>query len=457
MKNIILILLLALAACNKDNFLDAKPDQALVVPTSLTDLQALLDNDIVMNGASSFGLIPQLGETGSDNYYITDATYLTMKPLYQHCYTWDKQVFNGEEIYDWDYPYRSVFYANVVLQGLANLTPAPEQQVGWNSEKGSALFYRAHMFYQLAQVFAPVYTAATATTDLGIPLKMDPDVSIPITRATVQQTYDQVINDLKAALPLLPVTPLYKTRPGKTAVYALLARVYQSMQDYNNAFLYSDSALQLQNTLTDYNTLNTTTNFPFTRYGPEVIFGANVLAVDIVPIKPGTTARVDSTLYNSYAANDLRKVLFFKNISGNITFLGSYDGSTVLFGGTATDEMYLVRAECNARNGNTAAAMADLNTLLKTRWKTGTFIPYTATGSADALNQVLTERRKELLMRGVRWTDLRRLNKESQFARTLTRITQGQTYTLPPNDPRYVYPIPDNVIGFNPGMVQNQR
>jgi hypothetical protein len=100
--------------------------------------------------------------------------------------------------------------------------------------------------------------------------------------------------------------------------------------------------------------------------------------------------------------------------------------------------------------------MNDLNTLLMTRWKTGTFVPYQAANADDALQQILTERKKELLFRGTRWADLRRLNKDSKFAMTLTRIINGVTYTLPPNDPRYAMPIPDNEISLS-GIPQNAR
>jgi hypothetical protein len=91
-----------------------------------------------------------------------------------------------------------------------------------------------------------------------------------------------------------------------------------------------------------------------------------------------------------------------------------------------------------------------------TRWAKGTFIPFTASSSDDALIQILNERRKELLYRGLRWTDLRRLNKDPRFAITLKRIINGVSYTLPPNDNRYAWPIPDNEIALT-NMPQNER
>ncbi|MNX64087.1 SusD family protein [compost metagenome] len=99
--------------------------------------------------------------------------------------------------------------------------------------------------------------------------------------------------------------------------------------------------------------------------------------------------------------------------------------------------------------------MEDLNTLLSKRFGAG-FVPYTATDQKNAILTILKERRKELLFRGLRWMDLRRLNKEPEYAVTLTRIVNGTTYTLPPNDPRYVYPIPPDEIAIS-GIEQNER
>lgn len=118
--------------------------------------------------------------------------------------------------------------------------------------------------------------------------------------------------------------------------------------------------------------------------------------------------------------------------------------------------MYLVRAEASARTGHPAQALSDLNTLLATRWKTGTYVPYATTDPAVALQDILTERRKELFARGLRWTDLRRLNQDPRFAVTLKRLIAGQAYALPPLDKRYVFPIPDDEIRLS-GIPQNSR
>ncbi len=58
-------------------------------------------------------------------------------------------------------------------------------------------------------------------------------------------------------------------------------------------------------------------------------------------------------------------------------------------------------------------------------------------------------------MRGLRWTDLRRLNREPRYAISLERTVLGQPYNLPPNHQHYTFPIPDDIISLS-GMPQNE-
>src|SRR6185312_12811250 len=96
-----------------------------------------------------------------------------------------------------------------------------------------------------------------------------------------------------------------------------------------------------------------------------------------------------------------------------------------------------------------------LNDLLKKRYNAASFTPITSTDSIKLLIVILNERRKELLFRGIRLTDLKRLNQDVRFADTLTRELNGTVYTLLPNDSRYVALIPKIVIDLS-GIEQNK-
>ena len=76
----------------------------------------------------------------------------------------------------------------------------------------------------------------------------------------------------------------------------------------------------------------------------------------------------------------------------------------------------------------------------------------------ENLVKVLEERRREFAFLGIyRFVDLKRLNKESRFQKTITHSADGQTWTLPPNDNRYIIPIPPVVKGFRPDLPDYER
>nr|MBC7614261.1 RagB/SusD family nutrient uptake outer membrane protein [Pseudopedobacter sp.] len=441
-----LLLLQILPSCK--DFLEVKPNKALLVPTQLNDFELLLNDDITMNVSNSLGIL------SDDDHTLNDAAYAALRtPLEKNSYVWASDIFEGGSTSNWNTPYQQIFNANVVLDGLAKYQEKPEEKLQKKRLMAAAYFYRAWALFHTAAVFAPQYVANTAAQLPGVPVYTKADVNLRPGRGTLEATYQQILADLAMAKIDAPVVTGYLTRPNKAAVFALNARVYMAMADYAKAKIAVDSCLAYQRTLMDYNSISAFSSRPFTRTNVEVIFQNRIISQSSFT---ATTTLIDSNLYRSYASNDLRKVIYFKNGTGGVNFKGSYDGTTNLFAGLTVDEMYLDQAECEARAGNTSAAMKTLNQLLIKRFKANTFIPLQAASADDALKIILTERRKELLFRGLRWLDLKRLNLESAFATTLTRKINGTTFTLAPNDKKYVLPIPDNEIALG-GLSPNDR
>jgi hypothetical protein len=450
-------ILFCLMSCEKqDNFLDVKRLNSDVTPSTLQDFQAVLDNVTVFNS-----IYPSIGLLCTDNASLSDPTLNTASAVERNSYIWAKDIYEGQASSEWSNGYQMVEYANIVLDGLKKINVTSANQMQFNEIKGSALFYRSLAFYGLAELFTQPYDSSTSNTDLGIPLRLSSDINIPSARATLQQTFNQIISDLQTAENLLPQSPAFTTRPGQVSCNALLSKVFLCIQDYTNAGKYANLALTLNNTLLDYNSglVNKTSTYHFPTFqtgNPEIIFWA--YPQGYATLRANGPGIVDTLLYRSYLSNDLRKTLYFKTTGpATISFVGSYLGTLNRFAGLANNEVYLIRAECYARAGNTSAAMADLNTLLVKRYAAGTFIPYNAVSSADALTQILSERRKELPFTGlVRWEDLRRLNKDPQFALTINHSYNGTMFTLQANDKRYAFPIPDLEIQKY-GLQQNSR
>ncbi len=449
---------LLMLACQK--YLDKKPDDSLILPTTLGDYNSILEDN-----AKFQNLYPATGDMGGDEYYIDSSYFLTLSSENRAIHTWASDIEQVTITSDWRKVYATIYGSNIVLDGLKKIeatTPA-DMQLKANLI-GRALFIRAFGFYCMEEGYGQPYKMTTNAIDLGIPLRLSTDLTAKSTRATVKEVFEQILIDLKQSAQNLPVSTLYLNYPTKAAAYGLLARVCLTMQDYAQAGKYADSSLQLKSSLVDYNTLSTTSTSPFTASAPdfpEVLYSSS-LGTTTLFSSGNSNQRIDSVLLNSYVANDLRKTLFFRlNTTSNTYYFKAKYVSYNFSNGPCIDEMYLIRAECNARAGNTTAAMKDLNDLLKTRWKkntngTTTYVDLIASSANDALVKVISERRKELCFRGLRWIDLRRLNQDPQFAVTLKRVLSGVTYTLAPNDPKYALPIPQTEIDYS-GIPQNKR
>lgn len=453
-KILIAIILISFWSCSKK--LDLKPDSTLVLPESIQDMENLLDNTEAMNSS------PALAQLSADEYFIRSLAnwQALFSPITRTTYIWDTDIFQGQsQIQDWSNPYQQIFYCNSILDILE------KQGIGNDSEKskikGWALFSRAYAFYNLASTFAKAYDPSSAGTDLGIPLKLTSGVTELVPRSSVQQTYDHIIKDVFDASELLQQNIIAdkRNRPSKVAAYALLARVYLSMRKYDQAELFADKAMKLYPTLIDYNTLVAKpTGSSFTVNSPETIFFSQQYNTDYgqTTFSSGALYGVDTALIALYTSTDIRKKVYFRiNPNGNYAMKGINNSIANPFTGLATDEMYLIKAECLARRSQKDDALKTLNTLLITRFQAGSFVPITANSSNDALDSILLERRKELIWRCLRWTDLKRLNLEGRNI-VLTRNLGGKIYKLNPNSPRYVMPIPDDEVTLS-GIQQNIR
>jgi tetratricopeptide (TPR) repeat protein len=431
------LIALVLGACHK--YLDKKANNSFSTPSTLFDLQTILDNSGQMNNAT-----PCFGEASADDYFLLLATYNARPDDQKKAYIWQDPLYIYNN--DWAKEYLAIYNSNICLENIETIPVTVQNDSVWKSIKGSALFHRAYAFLNLAWVYSKAFDKNTSDNDPGIVLRLISDFNVPSTRSSVSTSYEQIIKDSKDAALLLPYNSTHVFRPNKAAAYGLLARIYLSMREYDSAYKYSDLCLGINNNLIDYNTITTSASVPFSQFAfnSEVIFHSSI--INLFTFNLVGRGFVDTTLYKMYATNDLRKSAFFRASSGYFTFKGTYNtAATPYFSGLATDEMYLTRAECYARSGNKDAAMVDLNSLLIKRYVKSSFIPLSASSAQEALNMILVERRKELLIRGLRWMDIKRLNKEGRNI-ILQRKIDGQDYYLQPNDNKYALPLPIDVI-----------
>lgn len=446
-------ILMGLLSCEK--FLSQRNTSQVSNISSLKDMQALLDAGNVINMG---GYTPLL-EIATDNYFLTGNGVDRISDLYKSIYLWEPYydfLTTIDISINWTKPFHIISIANNILDEL----PLVVETSGLNSYhiEGSALFHRAFAYHNLVQVYCKAYNSQTASNDLGLPLRLNSDINLPSVRASLEETYRIIEEDVQKSIDLLPVYTEYKTRPTKAAGHALLARVYLLMGRYDEAAKQADLSLGYYNTMMDFNHIDSSLLNPIDPLNNETIFLAYTTS-EVLLASNGFY--IDTTLLNCYYTNDLRKGIFFQDEhNGYYSFKGSYGGQSAItcFLGLTVSELLLIKAESLVRTGNMEGSLNALNSLLINRYEKSTFEPMSIHDPEELLVLILEERRKELIFRGARWSDLKRLNLDPRFAKTLIRKIPGssQQYELPPNDPRYVYLIPQDVIEKT-NMKQNPR
>ena len=447
MKNLILkIISLAsiVATIGCSDFLDEKSDSKLATPETLVDNQALLDRSSNLLDNNSIS-----GEISCDDIYITDSDYKGIGyEADKRLYTWQPNLVSNPSGNDWESCYYRINICNTVLDNLKQYHVDHADNV-----RGQALAIRASIYLEASQIWSLAYDKSTSNSNMGMPLRLNSDMNIPSVRSTLEQTYQQILKDLHEVITLLPDHQVSVVRASKVTALAYLARTYLYMGDYQNALLYANQVLKINNTLMDFNSLKALDSYPIKDMNIEVLLSTSL---GFSPVISTNTAKIDKDLYASYNNNDLRKSIYFKlNSAGDVLFKGNYTGSSVKSSAIAIDEIYLIAAESYAELDNVTNAMKVLNDLLVKRWKQGTFTNVTASNKADALEIIAQERRKELLFRGIRWSDLKRYNRDRANI-NLSRTIGGKTYVLPANDLRYAIAIPEDIIKMT-GMSQNPR
>jgi len=481
-------------SCEKE-FLEVLPRGQVVAKTT-ADFRKLLDYVDNSRYSYSLSLTMSFADLLSDDVYLDSTKWNTYTTTTEHIknlyvfkntiWTYSSPSFTNEV--NWSNQYFITSLCSSILSeiGKANDNPLLQKQMIAETK-----VHRAYAYLLLVNLYAPHYNESTAAETKGIPIVNNPTALPPLVRNSVKEVYDFIIKELEEALPDLPDdVNQFKHRPTKLAVNAILARTYLYMGNYAKALEYSNKALQTRSYLYDYNTIYTGTVdyyanlIGLSRLNDEEMILWKVFAknansttsntyyildtMSFNKLYPDFTKNADGTLNNF----DLRRTLKFNAVALNrkmttktVTFLFNFYnnryktdsnlGGTACHNPVATPEMYLTRAECNARDGKLQEALNDVNAICVKRYKTGTFTDLTPADFQNnkdkVLDRVLLERRRELYGKDMRLFDLKRLN--IPYSHNLGSLK----ISVPANDPRVVWPIFTPYIEMNSELEQYDR
>jgi starch-binding outer membrane protein, SusD/RagB family len=378
----------------------------------------------------------------------------------------------------WEQPYEVINRANIVIEAIDKVSGSQQRK---NRSLGQALALRALGHFDLLRYYGQSYDRNS--TALGIPIKTKSDLSNPA-RNTVKEVYDQIFADLNQAKTALADidksinTSSNRKRIDLLAVNALAARVSLYAGLWADAITFTSAILdELPDAgLSSFDDFESvwSDDEPSNEIIWSISYTTKADIVDAVENENGTG--VGDDLYfvpndrSSFAPsaalvalydkdNDIRYSSYILEEPSRPTstfIVGKYLGRGGNLSGIndakvfRAGEMYLIRAEAYARNGQDALGMADLNALRNAR--IDGYVDENLTGTA-LLNAIAIERRKELAFEGHRWFDLRRtgqaINRGTDWG--LPSVSQS----LPANSPKFIWPIPQSEIFANKEMEQN--
>ncbi len=467
------LILFSLAGCKK--FLDIVPKDKFI-PVTVEDYENMLNfatvttfSDYYEDLITDDAFLPE-GEPGN--------LYTKQRLSNRKIYLFDKNAFGiGDNDVLWGEGYKRIFYFNTVINNIMEAQGGAEANK--RSIRAEALLGRALEHLLLVNVYGQHYDPATAATEPGVPLVLEADITAKHSRNTVKEVYDQIIADLTEATNDLPLNnKLNKFRARKAGAYALLSRVYLYMGDYEKALTNANATLDLYNTLADMNNYKVIQPgpFPFVPGSPvgwtDVPRGLDhpetiVARTFLRPFGLGQDVCASPELTALFTNSDKRWTLYYANgwpPAPPFNYMTRYGVKIFLRGdffnnALNTPEVYLTRAECKARASDLGAALADVNLLRKNRISPDVYQEITPADLGNdqmrVLRFVLEERRRELAFTGMRLMDLKRLNKDPRFQKTITHLAEGKTYTLAPNSPDYLRQIWPAASVMNPDWQLN--
>ena len=268
-KNIIIVVLAALSLCACD--IDRLPTTSMAGEEIQNDpadkLEALVNGMYAQLKVWSDPM-HRLGEYAGDNIMIrgssTDAFYEFI--------SYSRTPNNYRLQNFWDYGYKAIAQASNIIKMIPESSDAEV-----NNKLGECYFVRGMMYFYLVRAFGRPYYQAP-DKNLGVPIvngtpdNITSDLHLA-DRATVEQTYEQAISDLKKAETLLTVNQ-GSSYASKGAAQALLSRVYLYMSGtYENpnkeyAQLAVDYATKVINS-GDYSLLPRDEFMKYNTYSPD--------------------------------------------------------------------------------------------------------------------------------------------------------------------------------------------
>ncbi|GAA6258856.1 hypothetical protein F070042J6_47080 [Bacteroides sp. f07] len=486
-KNIILACICAvvgLSAC--DNYLDIVPKGKAVLNTTEdylgllepVDAEYTIDN---FNYTSNEQAWNNMAELESYKYPISSAGF-----FWDEGYDRAGNITDNESLTElYNKCYARIARYNILIDNMGD-AEGPESEKTMGIAQAKAM--RAYNYFFLVNTFAKPYNPSTAATDNGIIIRTKFDLEEVGKQYSVADTYAFILKDLDEAVGNLPEKSVNAYQPDRAFGYAFRAKVHLFMRNIDNALSDALEVLKFSNhelwdlsaELSAYLEKNpsfgTNDSMLYMMFRMDMMMNPHKYShpenLLYCPNRTGgAPAILRKHLKDTFdAAADLRYNLICNPTMpdrptaepGCLYFMNS----TIILlneSGIRLSEVYLMIAECYARQGNIDLALKYLNDLRKTRFYSKYYqdlVPTDVDNNKDkALTYIRQERARELFTSCNSFFDMRRFCTE--FNETLTKTytdTNGSThtYTLKPDSHLLTFPFPIKAMQTT-NLIQNSK
>lgn len=465
--------LLLTQSCSK--FLDLKPKDQRVV-TTIEDYRDILAsyvsyiktvNPVQRKVLGGSFVHPQFDVSGPFGVYTGEIEIAKTSGKY---YDKDKGEYTANaqlmlkwmktDMTMWVNYYRFLGPINLIISDI--VTAKGDNEDLRNYVKGEALVWRAFSYFKLLQYYAPY-----KNDKYGIPVHLNPYDAIETVmpkRLTQTEVYAQIIGDCKEALALMEVTPSTTWNCAYTYdfVNSMLSSIYlykamsgaAASDDWQNAANAATEGMRGRKLVSglgtkkmfdcDFDILNA--DYKSDEFSFRIMDGTNMQLCNLF-----TTYRKGDL--NSGTPNKEYTDMFVAGDWRTYFYTGDkYDlSSQSVPGGVVIPyrlaEVVLNKAEALIRMGDVAGSTAILQEFIDARYEVK---PVIAGGQDEILQFILDERKREFYLENdFRWLDMKRTGV------TVTRVINGESFTLKADDFRYACPIPDSEMKRNKNMIQN--
>jgi hypothetical protein len=427
-----------------------------------------------------------MSEFPGDNVSLSGST---TDPLF-YSYTLGHTVdqFSAENL--WGLGYEIIHGTNRVIEEVE-----PGQSARRDQLLGENLFLRAMVHFHLVKIFGRPYSQGRDNPGIPIVRSSEPDENA--SRNTVGEVYDFIVEDLEQAADLM-TEPKSNAYASEEVALAMLSRIHLYREDNQKAIDYADQVINSGR----YSLIQDSTQYVTWPTRPPEESPQTIFAIKHTEEDNKGFGSIGSMYYTSsgglgwgemYASKDYRELLnqhpqdnrrgFIEpslDENGNVQERNGYpiyyvkkftgqSGNVLLSSPVILRlaEMYLNRAEANAKLSNVQQALDDVNTIRERAGLGGDalYTPSDLNGSQDILDVVLEERRLEFAFEGFRAHDLWRngrsvvrgypgIHTQVNIAPGVDPSTDPPTQTIPPDHPRVVHFIPEREVELT-GMTQN--